>query len=437
MRFRLIDAMKNPLYLLASFLFLPVLGQGQGLNLLPAEELANYESVDVSSAGYAASLPSRHDMLKYAPPTLVQSGGTCVGFSTAYCAHSTMINIATETTDPLHKYVVAFDPYYIYSIVNSRYDKPCEEGLNFPVIFDAMEQIGSLRDLFPPDLDCDFSWIDPATGEFDADLEIYGAASMPFRISEYMQIDLTKENALYTMRYLLANNIPVIIGAAVNDDFSPASYGGQIDANGVWNYKASNNGSLAGHAMCILGYNDNVAGGSFLVRNSWGSGFGIDGNFWLKYADVASVVAEAWCILPDFWEELTYEPNEYGFDLHDTGFEGIEYRRITANDGSSTYEGFAARDVRVNAFEIYHDGGVYFGEWVNYVKDGYGVYWDEEGDVFSMFFRNGELIDAEMAGFGSTNVEEESSFMREYVRTVARGNDLEFSGSLPAAFSAE
>ena len=62
----------------------------------------------------------------------------------------------------------------------------------------------------------------------------------------------------------------------------------------------------------------------------------------------------------------------------------------------------------------------------HYVKDGYGVYWDEEGDVFSMFFRNGELIDAEMAGFGSTNVEEESSFMREYVRTVVGGNDLTF-----------
>ena len=31
-----------------------------------------------------------------------------------------MINIATETTDPLHKYIVVFDPYYIYSPVNSR-----------------------------------------------------------------------------------------------------------------------------------------------------------------------------------------------------------------------------------------------------------------------------------------------------------------------------
>jgi hypothetical protein len=428
--------MKHPFYLLMSLLFLPFLLEGQGLNLLTAEELVNYEAVELNSAGYAASLPSKHDMLKYAPPPLVQSGGTCVGFSTAYCAHSTMINKATETTDPLHKFIVSFDPYYIYSIVNSQRDEPCEEGLDFPMIFDAMERIGSLRDLFPPDLNCDFSWLDPATGEFDEDLEIYAAASMPFRIAGYKQIDLGSEDALYTMRYLLANDIPVIIGAAVNDDFSPVSYGGQIDANGVWNYKASNNGELAGHAMCILGYDDRFAGGSFLVRNSWGEDFGVGGNFWLKYHDIADVVSEAWCILPDFWEEYIYQPNEYGFDLLDTGFEGIEYMRITADDGSSTYEGFVAEDVRVSAFEIYHDGGVYFGQWVNFVKDGYGVYWDEQGDTYAMLFVEGELMNKEMAGFGSGNVEGDS-FMRDYVRAIAGDDGMRFTGRLPGAFGAE
>ena len=99
--------------------------------------------------------------------------------------YSTMVNIATETHRSASQHIVAFDPYYIYSIVNSRYDQPREEGLNFPVIFDAMEQIGSLRDRF--DLDCDFSWIDPATGEFDEDSESYHEYALPYL--EYMQID--------------------------------------------------------------------------------------------------------------------------------------------------------------------------------------------------------------------------------------------------------
>ena len=82
-----------------------------------------------------------------------------------------------------------------------------------------------------------------------------------------MQVDLDREDALFTMKYLISNDIPVIIHVA-HDDFLSSSYGGQIDANGVWNYKASSNGTLEGHAMCILGYDDNQSGGCFLVRNS-------------------------------------------------------------------------------------------------------------------------------------------------------------------------
>ena len=344
-----------------------------------------------------------------------------------------MINKATETTDELHKYIVSFDPYFIYSIINSSSDAPCEQGLDFPTIFDAMVNLGAMRDLYPPDLDCEFSWVDPSTGRVDSELEIFAAASLPFRISEYMQVDLDREDALFTMKYLISNDIPVIIGAAVNDDFSPSSYGGQIDANGVWNYKASSNGTLEGHAMCILGYDDNQAGGSFLVRNSWGEGFGIQGNFWLRYQDLAEVVSEAWCILPDFWDELIYQPNEYGFNMQDTGFEGIEYMRVTAEDGSSTYEGFYAEDARVRAFEVFKDGGVYFGEWVNFVKDGKGVLWTQEGEVYALTFVNGELLEGENLGFGSA-AGSTSGVMQAYIEDLGIDQTLQFEGELPGRF---
>ena len=425
--------MKASFFIAIAACMVAISASSQGLMLLEESEKVNYEKVEVGSAGYASSIPTKHDMLKYAPPTMIQHGGTCVGFSTAYCAHSTMINKATETTDELHKYIVSFDPYFIYSIINSSSDAPCEQGLDFPTIFDAMVNLGAMRDLYPPDLDCEFSWVDPNTGRVDSDLEIFAAASLPFRISEYMQVDLDREDAMFTMKYLLSNDIPVIIGAAVNDDFSPSSYGGQIDANGVWNYKASSNGTLEGHAMCILGYDDNQAGGSFLVRNSWGEGFGIQGNFWLRYQDLAEVVSEAWCILPDFWDELIYQPNEYGFNMQDTGFEGIEYMRVTAEDGSSTYEGFYAEDARVRAFEVFKDGGVYFGEWVNFVKDGKGVLWTQEGEVYSLTFVNGELLEGENLGFGSA-AGNASGVMQSYIEDLGIDQTLQFEGELPGRF---
>jgi hypothetical protein len=73
---------------------------------------------------------------------------------------------------------------------------------------------------------------------------------------------------------------------------------------------------------------------------------------------------------------------------------------------------------------------------VNFVKDGYGVYWDEQGDTYAMLFVEGELMNKEMAGFGSGNVEGDS-FMRDYVRAIAGDDGMRFTGRLPGAFGAE
>ena len=67
----------------------------QGLKLLNEEELAKYDEPEFEeSAGYASVFPNSHDMRQYAPPVLIQNGGTCVGFAATYCAHSTMVNKA-------------------------------------------------------------------------------------------------------------------------------------------------------------------------------------------------------------------------------------------------------------------------------------------------------------------------------------------------------
>ena len=61
-------------------------------------------------------------------------------------------------------------------------------------------------------------------------------------------------------------------------------------------------GSLGGHAMCMVGYLDDLdvpGGGYFIVRNSWGEAFGYDGE-----------VAPGYCRLP--YEYL----RQYGFEAY-------------------------------------------------------------------------------------------------------------------------
>ena len=42
------------------------------------------------------------------------------------------------------------------------------------------------------------------------------------------------------------------------------------------------------HAMCVVGYDDAIAGGAFRVLNSWGTNWGDRGLIWIKYSDFTS-----------------------------------------------------------------------------------------------------------------------------------------------------
>lgn len=69
---------------------------------------------------------------------------------------------------------------------------------------------------------------------------------------------------------------PVVIAA------SSYSNGWEASSNiisGVWNGQRGAR-DRDGHAMCIIGYNDSIGGGSFHVQNSWGTRWGAEGYFW-------------------------------------------------------------------------------------------------------------------------------------------------------------
>jgi hypothetical protein len=59
--------------------------------------------------------------------------------------------------------------------------------------------------------------------------------------------------------------------------------------------------------MCVIAYDDNVAGGAFKILNSWGTAWGDKGMVWIKYADFAR-----WCqmALQPFASPFTKAPDE-------------------------------------------------------------------------------------------------------------------------------
>jgi len=94
-------------------------------------------------------------------------------------------------------------------------------------------------------------------------------------VSQYLRLDNTSLNDLKTC---LAQGYPFVLGFSVYESFESAT----VAKTGVVNMPKKKEKMLGGHAVCCVGYNDKTQ--RFIVRNSWGSGWGQAGYFTIPYA---------------------------------------------------------------------------------------------------------------------------------------------------------
>jgi C1A family cysteine protease len=95
---------------------------------------------------------------------------------------------------------------------------------------------------------------------------------------------------LNSLKSALASGYPIIFGFTVFSSFESE----EVAKTGIVPMPNPNESCLGGHATLICGYSDSTS--RFLVRNSWGESWGIQGYFWLPY-DLVSNPSYA----SDFW----------------------------------------------------------------------------------------------------------------------------------------
>jgi len=218
------------------------------------------------------SVKKAFSLRQYAPPVMSQGQlGSCVAWASSY-AGLTIVkriennNINFEPISPLNLFV--------------RYKKmfkesPCSYGACIPVALNILKKKGcALFKNFPNSCDGNVS----EKTEFKDKL---------YDFDDINSNDITK------IKSALSAKIPLVIGVKC---FSGDSWQNAVLDHGVWSgyYSGTVNG---GHAMCVIGYDDNKSGGSFEVMNSWGEDWGDKGFFWIKYADFPIHVDECYAMI--------------------------------------------------------------------------------------------------------------------------------------------
>jgi C1A family cysteine protease len=100
------------------------------------------------------------------------------------------------------------------------------------------------------------------------------------RILTYSRVALTPE----AIKAALYWHGPILAAVSIDQGFEVTGADGRIQSRGL---------PLGSHAITIAGYDD--ARGAYLIRNSWGAGWGAGGDAWLPYS---WPVGEAWICTP-------------------------------------------------------------------------------------------------------------------------------------------
>lgn len=379
----------------ANFIF------SQGLKITENKDFINnikpYSKVDL---GFAAELPVRYDLKKYVPPIGNQkNSGSCVAWSISYYGMSIIYNQAYQITDPEGQWANRFDPWFIYNQLSYQNPDTCEDGIKWEDAFSLASRVGNKKLTLPPyDLDCSKDWsID--------DIRNISAVTKQYRISNYEYLETGRDDyktidqiKLEIYKY----NFPVIIGVYdYGDGLSKAGETGYFEPN----YTDQD----VGHAMTIVGYDDFVNGGSFLVVNSWGEDWGKDGYMWMKYDDFNEFVYYAFTIYVPFNKLEELESNTFTRRSWDDGNQIYE-GQISVSDRGWIENGYGINyNINTKKYEI--------GKWIGGKKDG-KFYIVENLKWRTESYENGNQV------FGFASSEDEQ--LEKYVQTLFKDEEISF-----------
>lgn len=333
-----------------------------------------YES---NSFGFGDELPDSTSLRMYAPyPGNQGSYGTCVGWSFGYCGMTTLYARQFGLKNRNVITAMALCPYSVYNNIKAEDDLGCSGGSNLVNAGEFLTKTGTKR-FHLRDSDCG------TTDEIDESLMIYKADSYAPLWEWSFADEEEMDKAMKTKNALADGNI-VLIGMGVGTSFCEG-----VNEKGEW-IKSDDpfeNMPTGGHAMCVLGYNDNRLGGTFEIQNSWGQDWGDGGYVYVTYADYQEYVERAIAMEleeENQWKDMNAKKGCLFGDCNG------EYSRFTFENGD-TYEGLINNGMpEGSGIYQWNDGDLYTGEFKGGLKEGVGTYYFADGTTQKGHWKNDE-----------------------------------------------
>ena len=180
--------------------------------------------------------------------------GSCVGWAVAYL--KSYQERMEERWDFSRR--TQFSPAWVYNQINGGLD-----GGSHPL--DAMKllQKRGAATLATMPYNPDDHWTQPNAGAVE-------------EAANYLGGEIRTINTVRVYKQALAHRVPFVLGMPVYDSFFRLSGRGSV-------YNDLSGPDKGGHAVVIVGYDDDRFGGAFRVLNSWSTSWGDGGLFWIPY----------------------------------------------------------------------------------------------------------------------------------------------------------
>ncbi|MEN0006142.1 MAG: C1 family peptidase [Bacteroidota bacterium] len=232
--------------------------------------------------GSQNQLPRRVSLERFAPRRMHQGKqGSCVGWASAYAAR-TILEAQAKNADPNSN---TFSPAYLYNQIHL-------DGCQGAYMINAMRTMADEGSLpFR-----EFRYDDRTCSNYPSSSQINKGRQ--YRIKGYNRLSLGGSNYktdLMAIKQNIAQGAPVVIGMMVGGSFMSRMVGQKLWRPTQSDYSQR---GYSGHAMCVIGYNDDYEGGSFQIMNSWGEDWGDDGIAWVRYKDFDYFTKEAYGLHP-------------------------------------------------------------------------------------------------------------------------------------------